>query len=509
MAAQSSDPRRFCSVDNCPKGDTVKFRGYKDYDGLRVHWNKHHSDLGTFSHPNVPDDAGREERRKEKGRARQRKYIANRGQLLAEAERVVDEVKRRVEAAGPGPMFGLAAAAGVQTKAALLDILKKLDNIAGSSEIAGGDQCDILRVNAKVGGVNCARCKTQSCGQLLSWQDGSVACSDEQAHNHMQCSNCRADGDQLIAQLNEGDYLNLIRVVQHSELDDLSPTSLDDMARVEPSKRPAIISGWELGVEIQELSELSLEAFESESDQAAPSDTTQIQRCITRAYSKGNYFSCNFIMAQGGQHPMTKFIEDSTASDFILGSKGVYDARKLTLLLLTFCTDELSGTPMHLDWTEALNHQNKLLVTPAIRKRFPNAKWAQNLDSKQGSVWNFFSPPTIEKVETWCQKRLQKRLSDEDFPLLNEAQMNELKEYVGTGWVELEQGHGELIFVPPGWLHQVRNLSPNLKVAWERLVHDRLRSYPTVSKLISRFIGGRSARDYVGFSTCCVNALLA
>lgn len=56
---------------------------------------------------------------------------------------------------------------------------------------------------------------------------------------------------------------------------------------------------------------------------------------------------------------------------------------------------------------------------------------------------------------------------------------------------------------------QVRNVSPNLKVAWERLDHTHLRSYPMVSKLIAQFKGAQAARDYVGFLACCVNALLA
>lgn len=61
------------------------------------------------------------------------------------------------------------------------------------------------------------------------------------------------------------------------------------------------------------------------------------------------------------------------------------------------------------------------------------------------------------QVETWCKDHLQKSLSGEDFPVLSEVQMSDLKAYVGpAGFVELEQGHGDLIFVPPGWLHQVQ-----------------------------------------------------
>lgn len=114
---------------------------------------------------------------------------------------------------------------------------------------------------------------------------------------------------------------------------------------------------------------------------------------------QGNYFSCNFIMGEDGKHPMSKFIAETTASDFVRGSKGVYDARKRTLLLLTFCTDELSGTPMHIDWTEALNFQAQLVESNKTKKRFPHVQWPETPSSKRGSVWNFFSPPVIPKVE--------------------------------------------------------------------------------------------------------------
>ncbi|KAK9800829.1 hypothetical protein WJX73_004806 [Symbiochloris irregularis] len=45
--------------------------------------------------------------------------------------------------------------------------------------------------------------------------------------------------------------------------------------------------------------------------------------------------------------------------------------------------------------------------------------------------------------------------------------------------------HGDVIHIPPGWLHQVENFGANLKVATERMITEQLSCYPSVASLVS------------------------
>ncbi len=43
----------------------------------------------------------------------------------------------------------------------------------------------------------------------------------------------------------------------------------------------------------------------------------------------------------------------------------------------------------------------------------------------------------------------------------------------------IEQRHGDLVIVAPGWAHAVQNLRPNVKIAWDRCRASNLRKYVT------------------------------
>lgn len=78
----------------------------------------------------------------------------------------------------------------------------------------------------------------------------------------------------------------------------------------------------------------------------------------------------------------------------------------------------------------------------------------------------------------------------------------------GVEFVMIER-HCDLINVPPGWLHQVTNLAPNVKLAWDCRVVEHMPAYSRVHALISKHMGDRGVQDYVGFARCCTNAIIA
>lgn len=97
-------------------------------------------------------------------------------------------------------------------------------------------------------------------------------------------------------------------------------------------------------------------------------------------------------------------------------------------------------------------------------------------------------------------------IQDLEHPL-DDQQLRQLSD-AGVNLVVIKQRHGDLINVHSGWLHQVKNLVPNVKVAWDRRVVRHMRAYPRVHALISAYMGSRGAADYVGFAKCCTNAVL-
>ena len=65
--------------------------------------------------------------------------------------------------------------------------------------------------------------------------------------------------------------------------------------------------------------------------------------------------------------------------------------------------------------------------------------------------------------------------------------------------VVIQQCHGQLVIVPPGWAHSVLNRAPNFKVAWETTHLEHAASYPRTAVLTAKFIGDRAAADYMPY----------
>uniref|UniRef100_A0A7S0WTP6 JmjC domain-containing protein n=1 Tax=Chlamydomonas leiostraca TaxID=1034604 RepID=A0A7S0WTP6_9CHLO len=155
------------------------------------------------------------------------------------------------------------------------------------------------------------------------------------------------------------------------------------------------------------------------------------------------------------------------------------------------------GTPWHIDWTEALNMGFILgkpaagastvialwfAVHPAAVQAFDEllralaardarlARWAAGLQSMEGDG--------------------RKHMTREEFEMVATALNTQL------GWVAayvVEQHHGRLMRVPPGFMHMVINVQPCIKVAWDWQQPRNMARYLHVAKLQARVFAGQGA----------------
>jgi hypothetical protein len=156
-------------------------------------------------------------------------------------------------------------------------------------------------------------------------------------------------------------------------------------------------------------------------------------------------------------------------------------------------------TPLHIDWTSAIN------VAFAVMGEGLNFNHKLPL-----AIWYFIQPAAIPMVHEWlkevkqitaglgCGRFEMPRLTEEDFDALRKycGVDEESGEYYVT---KVEQFHGHWIEFEPGMLHQVINLQPCVKFAYDTYKFCRLQQYINVwMYLICQFMAhDRNANDYM------------
>ena len=189
-------------------------------------------------------------------------------------------------------------------------------------------------------------------------------------------------------------------------------------------------------------------------------------------------------------------------------ARGVNDIGLSTLIMLGGVG---TGTGFHLDWTEAYNIA------------FSAGSAAVASDTVL-AVWVFINPLLVGEADAWIKgtiktsKRKHRQStqvsrwpdgfasSAEDRVHLKGGDLERFMEYMHTlstpnPVVILEQKPGQLVHVPPGWVHQVTNMSPNVKVAWDYYDASNMHKYVELQhKLASRYFKGSMARDYMSFN---------
>lgn len=124
--------------------------------------------------------------------------------------------------------------------------------------------------------------------------------------------------------------------------------------------------------------------------------------------------------------------------------------------------------------------------------------------------WTFFHPEVLQFLFDWLETEKLFDAVSPTYAFLREKQLLAFKRHLVEmcGYtakslsdvvVEVPQKGGDLMFVPPGWAHQVATLLPCLKVAWDYFhsmedfpIHARL-----ARQLIGKFTPTSSASDFM------------
>lgn len=207
-------------------------------------------------------------------------------------------------------------------------------------------------------------------------------------------------------------------------------------------------------------------------------------------------------------------IRKAFPSGLLASARGINDIGLSTLVILGSTG---TGTGFHLDWTQAYN------ITFSVGTAVADSVLA---------VWTFINPLLISSADRWIKENLtglgvprpKKKargeqqqskwllgfasspdhihLKGSDLDRFLEA-MQKLGSEMGVDnpVVQLQQKAGEMVFVPPGWVHQVVNLSPNVKVAWDCYTADNFHKYAQLQyRIASKFFKRGMAQDYMSFN---------
>jgi hypothetical protein len=195
-------------------------------------------------------------------------------------------------------------------------------------------------------------------------------------------------------------------------------------------------------------------------------------------------------------------------SGMVAGARALNDYQNSTLIMLgglgTF-------TGFHLDWTEACNI--------AFSVGAPTAAAV--------AVWVFIHPLMLGVADAWLREQKHsigqgtKRREIASYPNgfasdirvhLEGEQLQAFRDHleahkeshkaaigVENATVVLHQHAGDMVHVPVGWVHQVTNLSPCVKVAWDLYIPHHTHMYiELIHRIASKVFGTQMALDYMG-----------
>ena len=164
-------------------------------------------------------------------------------------------------------------------------------------------------------------------------------------------------------------------------------------------------------------------------------------------------------------------------------SRGINGTCRSTLILLG---NAKAFTGLHLDWTEACNIAFSIGQGGGVL-----------------ALWLFVHPTLASAADAW--------LKDHGWPqgfstpdkvhlvgMHRQQFMTSMNAIKSDGCVLIEQHAGHMIHVPPGWIHQVTNIRPCLKVAWDYYIFEHFHYYAMLqSRIASPLFGNAMAEDYM------------
>jgi hypothetical protein len=175
----------------------------------------------------------------------------------------------------------------------------------------------------------------------------------------------------------------------------------------------------------------------------------------------------------------------------------------------------ISGTPIHLDWTRAVNALVKLELKPVTKKYVH--RYATVLGDAETVAWWVFLDGELFRnslFQDWLEANLggrdflkKDRLGENCKQYLTPEHVEELEILFPGQVIQLYQKDNDIIKVPVGWAHQVINIRPSVKFAFDTLVTQELPAYAYIhSHLISPY--ARMPDDYRGWSLAVESRLV-
>jgi hypothetical protein len=167
----------------------------------------------------------------------------------------------------------------------------------------------------------------------------------------------------------------------------------------------------------------------------------------------------------------------------------IADMWTTTLLLLG---GKGTGTGLHMDWAEACN---TAYAVGGASSSPGDEPWSKHILAQ----WVFFSPFVLDDLHVWLQT-LGHLGGLADKPTLTMKQIRLARQRFGDKMVVMDQTPGAKVYVPPGWVHQVVNKKPGIKMACEVAHNEHFGVYALMHKVAARYCGPHRAEDYMGMN---------
>jgi len=176
----------------------------------------------------------------------------------------------------------------------------------------------------------------------------------------------------------------------------------------------------------------------------------------------------------------------------IAGAREINDIRRSSLV---FCGGKDAITGLHLDWTEAYNIAFSFCLFDGVL-----------------AEWLFIRPDAAELADYWLKQNgwVDGLASDPKVHLRNLA-FTSFVSYMNSilpgSVIMVEQHAGQMVYVPPGWIHQVTNKQSCLKLAWDVYDLSHMHYYAMLQKRLVPFFKSAMADDYMATNAVLENII--
>ncbi len=122
------------------------------------------------------------------------------------------------------------------------------------------------------------------------------------------------------------------------------------------------------------------------------------------------------------------------------------------------------------------------------------------------ATWTFIDPESAEAADAWVRENIEEASNGIAGYRMEVADVKRLQAALPEGHVRvLEQYSGDTVVVSPGWIHQVQNHQPCLKLAFDVFVASSFPAYiDSWLQVASKVTADGNATDYMA-----VNDVLA